>query len=281
MRSTVRLWSLGITVALALAGCQVPPLEQVVDGKGCDGDAGHGCAPGYQCCRGGCIPEDQTCCLAEDDAAFCARLGRICGVVSDTDNCGDPRTADCGSETDAAFCARYGKQCGSYSNIDACGLSRTANCGACTTAPNLTCQNNTCVCSPDTAAQLCARLGVQCGTATGMDNCGTTRTVTCPICTSPKTCGGGGTAGQCGCVAVGSTGCGATGTVCCAGTCGSTGPHCCLALGDPCTGGISGECCQGSCDPTAGYCCRQSGTSCSDGTTCCSGFCDVNVHKCL
>jgi hypothetical protein len=274
VRFTDRLWPLAVT--LVLAACQVPPVEQVVDGKVCDADAGHGCAPGYQCCRGDCIPEDQTCCLAEDDAAFCARLGRICGVISDTDNCGDPRTANCGSETDTAFCARYGKQCGSYTNIDACGLSRTADCGTCTTAPNLTCQGNACVCVPEAAAQLCARLGVQCGTATGMDNCGTTRTVACPACTSPRTCGGGGTAGQCGCIAVGSTGCLTNGTVCCDGACNGTG-RCCLPLGAACTGGVSGECCLGSCGPL-GTCCRN--TSCQSDEECCSGSCDLSINKC-
>ncbi|HZN93670.1 MAG TPA: hypothetical protein VFB81_13255 [Myxococcales bacterium] len=38
----------------ALAGCLVPPPEEVVGGKGCDEDGGHACAPGYVCCRGAC-----------------------------------------------------------------------------------------------------------------------------------------------------------------------------------------------------------------------------------
>jgi len=278
MRPTPRLWPL--VLALALLGCQVPPLERVVDGKACDGDAGHACAPGYQCCRGACLSGDQTCCVAESDVAFCARLGRLCDVVSGTDNCGDPRTATCPAESDADFCSRYGVPCGSYSNTDFCGAPRTAECGTCTTAPNLTCLNNACVCVPDPPAQLCARLGVQCGQATGMDNCGTTRTVTCPGCTAPEACGGGGTASQCGCIPLGSIGCGATGTTCCDGSCGGTGPHCCRLLGDTCTGGISGECCTGTCDTTAGYCCRQSGGQCSDGSTCCSGSCDGVQHRC-
>jgi hypothetical protein len=272
---TARLWPLAIV--LALLGCQVPPLDEVAGGKPCDGDAGHDCAPGYQCCQGSCIGEDQPCCQPESDAAFCARLGRICGVITDTDNCGDARTANCGSETDAAFCARYGKQCGTFSGTDLCGFPRTATCGTCTTAPNLTCQNNTCICSPETASQLCTRLGVQCGTATGMDNCGTTRTVSCPMCTAPSTCGGEGTAGRCGCIAAGSTGCLTSGTVCCDGSCNSNG-KCCLAVGDPCT--ATGQCCQGTCGTVTGTCCRPSGGICSFDDQCCGGICDQVTNKC-
>ncbi|HYV46945.1 MAG TPA: hypothetical protein VFA20_18900 [Myxococcaceae bacterium] len=271
----------GIALALALAGCQVPPLEQVTDGKSCDGDAGHACAPGYQCCRGACITEGQTCCVPESDAVFCNRLQKVCVGGSGLDNCGDPRTVtSCPAESDAEFCSNHGAACGSYSNTDSCGSPRTADCGNCTTAPNLSCVNNACACVPDPPAQLCSRAGVQCGEATVTDNCGTTRTVTCPGCTAPEACGGRGTAGQCGCIPVGSTGCGATGTACCGGTCGSTGPRCCLALGDTCAGGIAGECCQGICDAAAGYCCRLSGGACADGSTCCSGFCDDVSHKC-
>ncbi|HEY8208743.1 MAG TPA: hypothetical protein VIG99_14740 [Myxococcaceae bacterium] len=375
-------------------GCQVPPLEQVAGDKSCDEDAGHACAPGYLCCRGTCTPSNQGCCQPEDDATFCARLGKTCDPVSADDNCGAPRTVTCGTctdpavcggggvlnvcgvlgcttetnaafctrlgkacgpvtaddscgvprtiscgtctsgvcfqnqccadsdsafcaragkvcgsftgtdacgqtrtancgncpspesckpdntctctgETDSAFCTRLGKQCGLYTGPDHCGVIRTANCGVCTTPPNTTCQSNTCACTPDTDAQLCARLGVQCGTATGPDVCGTVRTVACPMCTAPNACGGSGTAGQCGCIAVGSTGCSAAGTACCDGACGGSNPsRCCRAFGDTCTG-IAGECCQGICDVGgSGTCCKVSGF-CSDNAQCCSGNCDT------
>ena len=269
---------LGIALALLLAACQVPPFEEVVDGKPCDGDAGHGCAPGYQCCRGACLPPGQTCCIPEDDATFCTRLGRMCAGVSGDDNCGDPRTVNCGAETDAAFCARNGAQCGSYSGFDSCGVERFLDCGPCTVAPNLTCQGNACVCVPETDAQLCARLGGSCGDIRNtMDNCGVPRSVTCS-CVAPKTCGGGGTAGQCGCLAVGTT-CG-SGTTCCAGACGGTAPaHCCLPLGDACTG-ISGECCQGTCGTITGTCCKGLSSGCTADAQCCTGFCDMVDHKC-
>jgi hypothetical protein len=41
--------------------------------------------------------------------------------------------AGCAGESDAAFCARLGKNCGSVTASDNCGMQRTvANCGACT-----------------------------------------------------------------------------------------------------------------------------------------------------
>ena len=45
-----------------------------------------------------------TACVAETDTAFCARLAKTCEMVSDTDNCGQPRAADCGTCTGADAC---------------------------------------------------------------------------------------------------------------------------------------------------------------------------------
>jgi hypothetical protein len=54
-------------------------------------------------------------------------------------------------------------------------------------------------CPAETNAQFCSRLGKNCGSVTGTDNCGVTRTVgSCGTCTAPATCGGGGTANVCG-----------------------------------------------------------------------------------
>jgi hypothetical protein len=36
-------------------------------------------------------------CVPESDAAFCARLGKTCELVTATDNCGAPRNANCGT----------------------------------------------------------------------------------------------------------------------------------------------------------------------------------------
>jgi hypothetical protein len=43
-------------------------------------------------------------CVAESDAQFCARLGKSCESVTDTDNCCAPRTADCGTCADGIGC---------------------------------------------------------------------------------------------------------------------------------------------------------------------------------
>ncbi|MBI4154144.1 carboxypeptidase regulatory-like domain-containing protein [Candidatus Woesearchaeota archaeon] len=37
----------------------------------------------------------------------------------------------CTPESDSSFCSRYGKNCGSYTDTDNCGNTRTANCGPC------------------------------------------------------------------------------------------------------------------------------------------------------
>lgn len=54
-------------------------------------------------------------------------------------------------------------------------------------------------CTPESNAAFCSRLGKQCGSVTGTDNCNAARTVSsCGTCTAPQTCGGGGTANVCG-----------------------------------------------------------------------------------
>src|SRR2546421_71484 len=48
-------------------------------------------------------------CVAETDAAFCARLGKNCGTVSESDNCGAPRSVTgCGSCISPQACAAKG-----------------------------------------------------------------------------------------------------------------------------------------------------------------------------
>jgi hypothetical protein len=43
-------------------------------------------------------------CTSETNAAFCARLGKTCGTVSDFDNCGNARTASCGTCSGTQTC---------------------------------------------------------------------------------------------------------------------------------------------------------------------------------
>jgi hypothetical protein len=46
-----------------------------------------------------------TSCTPESNAAFCSRLGKNCGSVTGTDNCGDPRTVNpCGTCTSPQVC---------------------------------------------------------------------------------------------------------------------------------------------------------------------------------
>jgi hypothetical protein len=112
-----------------------------------------------------------TTCSPETDAQFCSRLGKSCGQVSGTDNCGNSRTVS---------------SCGTCTAPQTCGGGGTANvCGA--------------TCSPETDAQFCSRLGKGCGQVSGTDNCGSNRTASsCGTCAAPQTCGGGGTANVCG-----------------------------------------------------------------------------------
>ena len=110
---------------------------------------------------------------------------------------------ECTSESNATFCSRLGKNCGSVSGTDNCGAARTATCGTCTSPQ--TCGGggtaNVCgspACTSESNATFCTRLAKNCGSVTGTDNCGNSRTAGCGSCVSPKTCGGGGTANVCG-----------------------------------------------------------------------------------
>ncbi|WP_437797926.1 fibronectin type III domain-containing protein [Sorangium sp. So ce693] len=68
-------------------------------------------------------------------------------------------------------------------------------------------------CTPESDAQLCARLGASCGSVNDVDNCGAPRSVSsCGSCTAPETCGGGGTPNVCG---------GSGGSAPCSGLCSS------------------------------------------------------------
>jgi len=69
-------------------------------------------------CDSGYTGDGQTCtpsCVPETDLGFCAGLGKNCGTVSGTDNCGLARTASCGSCSSGITCGGGGSQnvCGS------------------------------------------------------------------------------------------------------------------------------------------------------------------------
>jgi peptidoglycan/xylan/chitin deacetylase (PgdA/CDA1 family) len=109
--------------------------------------------------------------------------------------------ATCTSETNAAFCTRLAKNCGTVSANDNCGVARSVDCGSCA-APE-TCgavSPNVCgtACVPESDADFCTRVGKNCGTVNGTDNCGGARAAACGSCSAPETCGGAGVANVCG-----------------------------------------------------------------------------------
>jgi hypothetical protein len=195
--------------------------------------------------NGVCMGNSCGACVPEDDAAFCAREGKACGVFSGVDNCGMTRTdAGCGvcagagescvdnacvciPETDEQYCGRLGAQCGLVrSGMDNCGTTRVdVMCGGC--AQGSCQQDNTCsVCQPETDAAFCARNGATCGSKAAMDNCGTQRTVMCGpnngVCGADEQCNNN----QCTCPAPacpGGSQCGSVSNACgrSSGSCGT------------------------------------------------------------
>jgi hypothetical protein len=93
------------------------------------------CINGQIQCDGTC---GGTCCTAESNALFCSNNGATCGTVTALDNCGTPRTVNCGS-------------CGT--NSCSAALHLTGTCSQ-------TCSSGTCVpCTPS------------CSCASGYYNC--------------------------------------------------------------------------------------------------------------
>ena len=108
-------------------------------------------------------------CLPESDAELCNRLGNNCGALSATDNCGEFR-----SVTSCGTCA-LPQICGGGGEPNVCGCS-------------------------ESDADLCVRIGKNCGAVNAMDLCGVERTVaSCGTCSRPEVCGGTGEANVCGC----------------------------------------------------------------------------------
>jgi hypothetical protein len=153
------------------------------DTPGACGVVSDGCASTLDCgaCGGPCVP------------ATCASKGAECGSLAD--GCGG--TLECGGCPNGACsqnrcssgpctpttCQAAGAQCGSLP--DGCG--QTLDCGAC---PNGACNGNKCACT----AKTCGELKATCGSVS--DGCG--GTLDCGTCANGDTCGGGGTANQCG-----------------------------------------------------------------------------------
>ena len=105
-------------------------------------------------------------------------------------------------------------------------------------------------CTAETNAAFCLRLGKNCGTVTGIDNCSNPRTVTsCGQCTSPATCSGGGTANICGI------------TTCTPTTCSAQGKNC-GTIADGCGNTLT---------------CGSYSGGCQSGYTCNNGICTIST----
>lgn len=244
-------------------------------------DCGSCTAPGN--CGGGGTPGvcGSPCSTPPEPAAFCSRLGKNCGTLSDGcggrvdcgtcaagTSCGAGGTPNvCGSgtctpETDRSFCQRLGKNCGTVTDFDNCDRSRTVGCGSCS-HPTLCGEgpvSGTC-CTPETDGAFCQRLSKNCGGVTALDNCGRSRSASCGGCTSPSSCGGAGTANVCGCIARESD----------AVLCSREGKNCgATTLTDSCGKPRAASC--GTCDPNAA-CSAGNLCVCSPGTQQCSGGC--------
>lgn len=132
--------------------------------------------------------------------AECGSASNACGNNASCGMCAQGQTCTnfkcvCAPETDAAFCARLGKTCGSVTGTDNCGAPRTANnCGTCP-ATTMCQADNTCAsCTPERDATICAAQGSVCGPLMAVDNCQQSRNIaSCGACATGVSC----VSGQC------------------------------------------------------------------------------------
>lgn len=236
-------------------------------------------------------------CTLVSEAELCDEAGANCGSIDVRDNCGDERTIECGTCTspetcggsgtdnvcgcegsdDAALCSAEGAECGTIDVVDpACGGERAVICGTCTSPE--TCggggTDNVCGCV-ETEAEVCARIGSNCGDVEVTDRCGQARTVNCGTCTDPESCGGGGVANSCGCDSA---------TICAqvSQQCGmlDTSSRCSNLNMVDCGGcGASGMCATGTCDCDDGYEYDSGMATCVDIDECAADLddCDANA----
>jgi len=94
----------------------------------------------------------------------------------------------CEPETDPEFCERLEKNCGTVTDLDNCGEMRQAQCGTCL-EPAVCGMDNVCSCDAETNEEFCSRLGADCDDLTAVDNCGRERTVDCGSCDGNEVCG--------------------------------------------------------------------------------------------
>ncbi|HEY3446112.1 MAG TPA: hypothetical protein VGK67_07080 [Myxococcales bacterium] len=124
--------------------------------------------------------------------------GTVCGVCGPGTACNKATWAcdACTAELKADFCSRVaktGKVCGSITDEDNCTRStRTVDCGGCTNGKSCAADNTcTATCSWEGETAFCTSAGRNCGPYTGTDICGATKTVNCGTCTGGQDCVGG------------------------------------------------------------------------------------------
>lgn len=128
------------------------------------------------------------------DCGTCTFPG-VCGAGVPPNVC-----SNCEPENDSTFCARVGKDCGTLTATDNCGGTRTVGCGACVSPASCGGAGvaNECGCIAESATELCLRRSAECGELTTQDNCGVSRNYNCGGCDAPEVCGGTGNANVCG-----------------------------------------------------------------------------------
>ncbi|RAL25106.1 hypothetical protein DL240_02515 [Lujinxingia litoralis] len=151
-----------------------------------------------------CSFDHQCVCVPIDDTTYCFTESAECGILSRTDNCGEPRNIDCGScpgqgkvctvnntclacqpPTDAEICESEGAQCGTLNVIDTCNQLREVECGSCSGTGEECTSENQCLCEPQSEAELCAANNYRCGSYdTVVDNCGESREINCGGCST-------------------------------------------------------------------------------------------------
>lgn len=280
--------------------CRVPCTPSCSGKKcgydGCWGSCGS-CGTGLTC---GASFTCETCKpkSCADLQASCGNLADGCGKQLDCGTCTAPRTCGGGGKQGVCgctpklctpgMCGQLSDGCGARIDCGRCGAGEY--CGA-----TQTCLTGTCPRESD--RDFCARLGANCDTVTAFDNCDSSRTVSCGVCTSPQVCGinapnvcgddcrrkpcTGFTwcdqgSGQC------RPGCQQT-TQCGANQSCDTGSHTCVCAAgshtcsDACVLNVSTATCGSSCFPCPAA--PANGIVTCDGTKC--GFsCDRGFHPC-
>jgi len=119
------------------------------------------CGPGYVCGTLNCVCASGKSCTNS--------TGPVCCTSPTMTECA-PGGICCTPETDAAFCSRLGKTCGPVTNVaDNCGVLRTvASCGTCNSPPDAcyispgTCSSGACSYSPKANGASCGGTSLCC-----------------------------------------------------------------------------------------------------------------------